>query len=50
MLHETCEQHCADCGRCDWELSGPATFRVVPMTLIDGRPVCADCIPAEVDR
>jgi hypothetical protein len=32
LRHEGCEAHCDECGRCDWEPTGPTTTRTVPMT------------------
>jgi hypothetical protein len=44
LRHEGCEAHCDECGRCDWEPTGPTTERTVPMTEIgDDRYLCPDC-------
>jgi len=43
LRHEPCEKHCAVCGRCDWEPTGPTTTRTVPMTDTPFGPICEDC-------
>ena len=49
LRHEACENHCAECGRCDWESTGPDTIRTVPMHAVDhGHSIayyCDDCDP-----
>lgn len=46
LRHEPCEAHCSECGRCDWEPTGPNSIRHIPMTRIDDeRSICPDCLP-----
>ena len=45
LRHEACEDHCTECGCCDWFPTGPTTERPVP--IIDG--LCPDCTPADLD-
>lgn len=45
LRHEACEAHCDECGRCDWEPTGPTTDRPVPMTGHAGAVYCPDCLP-----
>ena len=50
LRHEACENHCAECGRCDWESTGPDTIRTVPMHAVDhGHSIayyCDNCAPS----
>lgn len=50
LAHEGCEAHCDDCGRCDWEPTGPTSTRPVPMTTVNGVTYCPDCVPLTADR
>jgi hypothetical protein len=41
LKHEACEDHCTECGACDWRPTGPMSEEPVP--IVDG--LCPDCCP-----
>ena len=45
LRHEPCEHHCDECGRCDWEPTGPTSTRTIPMVEHEASVYCPDCLP-----
>lgn len=41
LRHEPCEDHCTECGACDWRPTGPFSDEKVPIA----NGLCPDCIP-----
>lgn len=39
LRHEACEDHCTECGCCDWRPTGPMSDEPVP--IVNG--LCPDC-------
>lgn len=54
LRHEPCEAHCDECGRCDWEPTGPTTTAHIEMTEVDnGHSIttyCPDCLPNQQEN
>ena len=44
---ELCDDHCAKCGRCEWEpCTVPANIKTITMKRYDNQKLCPDCAPA----
>jgi len=49
LRHEPCQEHCDECGTCDWRMTGPVTDEKVPMFTVGTRRLCEDCLPPGFD-